>query len=91
MTRGDIADYLGMTIETVSRSLTKLAKSGVIAIPNIHEVVIVDRSWLESLAQGDSPEPVSHPAGRAHETFGRRGQSCPGHPRGAVFAEAPCL
>jgi CRP/FNR family transcriptional regulator len=31
MTRLDIADYLGLTIETVSRNLTKLAKRGIIA------------------------------------------------------------
>ena len=30
MTRGDIADYLGLTIETVSRSLTKLRSDGLI-------------------------------------------------------------
>ena len=58
MSRGDIADYLGVTIETVSRSLTKLANSGVIAIPNIHEVAILDLSRLESLAQGASLEGV---------------------------------
>jgi CRP/FNR family transcriptional regulator len=52
MSRGDISDYLGVTVETVCRCLTKLAKSGVIAIPNIHEVVILDLSHLESLAHG---------------------------------------
>jgi CRP/FNR family transcriptional regulator len=52
MSRGDISDYLGVTVETVCRSLTKLAKFGVIAIPNIHEVVILDLSRLESLAHG---------------------------------------
>ena len=70
MSRLDIADYLGMTVETVCRSLTKLAKSGVIAIPNVHEVVILDRSRLESLAQGYSLERVPYPAEPAHEEFG---------------------
>ena len=56
MSRVDIADDPGVTVETVCRSLTKLAKSGVIAIPNIHEVVILDRSRLESLMRGVSLE-----------------------------------
>ena len=32
MTRGDIADYLGLTIETVSRTLTRLRAEGLIDI-----------------------------------------------------------
>jgi CRP/FNR family transcriptional regulator len=32
MTRGDIGDYLGLTIETVSRTMTALRKSGVIDV-----------------------------------------------------------
>jgi len=56
MSRIDIADYLGVTVETVCRSLAKLAKSGVIAIPNVHEVVILDLAYLESTARGASPE-----------------------------------
>ena len=70
MSRVDIADYLGVTVETVCRSLTKLAKSGVIAIPNIHEVVILDRSRLESLVQGFSLERVPYPAEPVHAEFG---------------------
>jgi CRP/FNR family transcriptional regulator len=50
MTRAEIADYLGLTIETVSRMLTKLRKSGVIATPNAHLVRIVDPKGLRDIA-----------------------------------------
>ena len=52
MTRGDIADYLGLTIETVSRTLTKLRGEGLIEIPSSTEVIIRNREGLESLADG---------------------------------------
>lgn len=51
MTRTDIGDHLGLTIETVSRSLSHLKKGGVIALPNSHEVVIRERAALEDLAE----------------------------------------
>ena len=50
MMRADIADYLGLTIETVSRTLTKLRKSGVIAAPNAHLVRILDADRLQEMA-----------------------------------------
>lgn len=50
MTRIDIADYLGLTIETVSRSFTKLKAQGVIRLPAPHLVEIVDRRALEAVA-----------------------------------------
>lgn len=40
MPRADIADYLGLTIETISRSLTELRTSGAIAIRNVHDIVL---------------------------------------------------
>jgi CRP/FNR family transcriptional regulator len=52
MTRADLADYLGLTIETVSRTLTKLRKDGLIDIPSSTDMVIRDREALEDLAGG---------------------------------------
>ncbi len=40
MSRLDIADYLGLTIETVSRALAKLKACGLIALPTPHKVVL---------------------------------------------------
>jgi len=42
MTRQEIADYLGLTIETVSRSLTKLRSASVVSINNLDEICIHD-------------------------------------------------
>ncbi|NKK71030.1 helix-turn-helix domain-containing protein [Rhizobium leguminosarum bv. viciae] len=53
MTRLDIADYLGLTIETVSRTMTKLTNKGVIAPAGRHSIRIVKRSALVLLAGND--------------------------------------
>jgi CRP/FNR family transcriptional regulator, anaerobic regulatory protein len=50
MARGDIADYLGLTIETVVRTLKKLRDSGMIEVTNTSEVVINDVVSLRRLA-----------------------------------------
>lgn len=52
MTRGDIADYLGLTIETVSRTFTRLKKLHLIELPRSDEVVLADRERLEEMADG---------------------------------------
>ena len=47
MSRRDIADYLGLTLETVSRALSQLHKAGVIDfIGTQREFVILDRQRL---------------------------------------------
>lgn len=46
LTRADIADFLGLTIETVSRQLTILRKDGVIAIENNRQVTVSDMERL---------------------------------------------
>jgi CRP/FNR family transcriptional regulator, nitrogen fixation regulation protein len=49
MGRQDMADYLGLTIETVSRALTSLQDEGLIALPTVRHVVLKDRRALERL------------------------------------------
>lgn len=56
MTRTDIADYLGLTVETVSRNLTKLRLQGVIDLPEAHTVLIRDMGRLNDLADGEGHE-----------------------------------
>ena len=46
MSRQDIADYLGLTIETISRTLTQLEKSAAIAVPTSRRIVVRSRSAL---------------------------------------------
>lgn len=50
MSRGDIADHLGLTIETVSRTLTQLERKGVIELPSHRRSIILrDRTALRRL------------------------------------------
>jgi len=53
MTRGDIADYLGLTIETVSRSFSKLRADRLIAIPTPPEIVLLDLPALTAIAAAE--------------------------------------
>ena len=55
MTRQDMADYLGLTIETVSRTITKLAGKGIVAAAGRHSLQITKPSALAHLA-GDGDE-----------------------------------
>lgn len=50
LSRADIADFLGLTIETVSRQVTKLRKDGVITIENNRHVTVHDLKRLEQRA-----------------------------------------
>jgi len=52
MTRTDIADYLGLTIETVSRTLSKFRKHGLIDVEQCIIISLNDRNALAEIAEG---------------------------------------
>ena len=54
MTRRDIADYLGLALETVSRDLSRLQRAGVLGFLNRSQRAIVLRDRLR-LASFDLP------------------------------------
>lgn len=49
MSRQDIADYLGLTIETVSRTLTQLENSAAISVPSSRRIVLRNQAALNRL------------------------------------------
>ncbi len=51
MTRNDVADYLGLTIETVSRTFTKLKDDNVIELVSARAVRFEQRDALCALAE----------------------------------------
>lgn len=53
LSRADIADFLGLTIETVSRQMTKLRKEGIIQIENNRHVTVPDPGRLAAAAGND--------------------------------------
>jgi CRP/FNR family transcriptional regulator len=53
LSRADIADFLGLTIETVSRQITKLRKENVIHIENNRHVTVPDMDRLMRFAVHD--------------------------------------
>jgi len=50
MSRQDIADYLGLTIETISRSMSQFERDGVIALAGPRDLRVLKRAALETLA-----------------------------------------
>jgi CRP/FNR family nitrogen fixation transcriptional regulator len=50
MSRTDIADYLGLTIETISRVFSKLRQKGVLRLPSLRGVEIVKWQALQDMA-----------------------------------------
>ena len=50
LTRNDMADYLGLTVETVSRQITRLKSSGVIELVDNRLISVPDVERLKDLA-----------------------------------------
>ena len=53
MTRQDIADYLGLKVETVSRAFSRLRKDGLIALPDANSVQILDAAAVMTMGATD--------------------------------------
>lgn len=53
LSRADIADFLGLTIETVSRQMTKLRKDKIILVENNRHVIVPDIERLNEAAGND--------------------------------------
>ncbi|HTW33175.1 MAG TPA: helix-turn-helix domain-containing protein [Rhizomicrobium sp.] len=53
MGRQDIADYLGLTIETVCRAISELKRARLIDVPNRTHIVIRNLEKLQEIAEGD--------------------------------------
>lgn len=53
MGRQDIADYLGLTIETVCRAIGELKRAGTIGVPNTHQIDLHDIEALSAVAEGE--------------------------------------
>ncbi len=51
MTRTDIGDYLGLTMETVSRALSQLKVDGIVTQHGMHELAIADPAALVALTR----------------------------------------
>jgi CRP/FNR family transcriptional regulator, nitrogen fixation regulation protein len=51
MSRNDIADYLGLTIETVCRVMSAFRREGMIDIPTPHRIELRDRGALAAIGE----------------------------------------
>ncbi len=51
MGRQDMADYLGLTIETVSRMVTQLQTAAIVEFPTCRQFMVRNRAALERLSQ----------------------------------------
>ncbi len=52
MTRSDIADFLGLTVETVSRTISKMKTGRLIDLPQCARIHLRDIEALQALAGG---------------------------------------
>ncbi len=53
-TRAEMADYLGLTLETVSRQFSRLKTKEIIALPSSRDITIPDIELLSTVAQMES-------------------------------------
>jgi CRP/FNR family transcriptional regulator len=53
MSREDIGNYLGLTIESISRLLSKFKKQGLLTVSN-REITLLDSATLKEMAAGSA-------------------------------------
>lgn len=53
MARADIADYLGVTVETISRCLAAMAEEGLIQLLSPRRIVLINRERMAEIAEGE--------------------------------------
>jgi CRP/FNR family transcriptional regulator, anaerobic regulatory protein len=72
LTRSELADYLGLTLETVSRTIGKLKRKGLIELRGTREVIVPDMGLLAQVAnmdtfpEGDGRDLQAAPASQPH-------------------------
>jgi CRP/FNR family transcriptional regulator len=59
-TRAEMADYLGLTLETVSRQLSQLKSKRIIELPKNREVIVPDLELLSAVGHIDECDNVSY-------------------------------
>jgi CRP/FNR family transcriptional regulator, anaerobic regulatory protein len=59
--RLDIADYLGLTVETISREISKLKHDGLISMDGPHRILLRRMRRLREIARMEAPE-LYHPS-----------------------------
>ena len=64
MPRQDIADYIGLTIETVSRTVTQLQEEGALELSGARNIRLVDRQHV------DGPQRLKRATGRRNLRLG---------------------
>ena len=64
MRRGDIGEFLGLRLETVSRKLSEFQRRKWVRMVSLYRCVILDREALEGLAEGGEPGEVGYARAR---------------------------
>jgi CRP/FNR family nitrogen fixation transcriptional regulator len=82
MSRYDVADYLAMAVETVSRALTVLRERRVIQFEGVRCVRICDRHSLEKANESTRSEPTARPPSAGNPGI----MAQPAHARVAIIA-----
>lgn len=66
LSRSDLADWLGLTLETVSRCLSRFKRDGLVAFGKAPLMILTDRRALQEIARGErTVESIYKPMGEA--------------------------